>query len=387
MADIAGAGPDDPIGRNVRFNNADIMYGFHLNGTPTDLLVFSDRENDLLVFYAINPNADLVNITAENAIGTLLKEVTDPEQRNPGKAKIFKASAFDPEKFPASDVDEGDTAYGLCVYNSPVDDTWYVFVTRGGYSLVNQLRLEATDSGWVHWTLARELLLASKDYEVDDATGAISFEVGEQAEGLVADHQRGVVYIGQEEVAVYRVNAEPDDVEPGTTWKILTADYRIDEAKDYKDRVKDGEQVNLIQDIEGITLYYGKGCDGYLLISAQGVNSMAMYERNFKGSRYTIPQKDGNANQHVVNFTIEENGQTGATYVDGIQETDGFDVTNVPFGPLFPQGVLCSQDGQDYNAVSNDFSTNVKCIAWENFVKALHLRPANPYGYNPRNPN
>jgi myo-inositol-hexaphosphate 3-phosphohydrolase len=374
VADLAGASQSDPIGRDVRFNNVDVIYGFDINKTPADtsddadLVVFSDRQNDQLVIYRINPNSEQTTIGDATS---LLTEVSDTTQ-----GKIFRQSLQFPNKVPESDLNKKDTAYGLCTYKSPVSHDWYAFVTRNDYSVVNQLKLVAKSGGIVGWTLAREIVLAAEDTEMN-GNQVVEFDENEHAEGLVADHQLGVVYIGQEDVGIYRVDAEPNGP------SILTDAYLIDKAKKFVARIKNGEQVNLIPDIEGISLYYGAGNQGYLIASAQGVNSFALYERDFGGDRTSVPQTDGTVNAHLVNFSLDGNG---AKQIDGVQETDGLDVINLPFGN-FPAGVLCVQDGQDFDPIARDFSTNVKCVDWQTLSNTLGLRAPDTMSFNPRNPN
>jgi myo-inositol-hexaphosphate 3-phosphohydrolase len=62
------------------------------------------------------------------------------------------------------------------------------------------------------------------------------------------------------------------------------------------------------------------------------------------------------------------------------------DVINLPFGN-FPAGVLCVQDGQDFDPIARDFSTNVKCVDWQTLSNTLGLRAPDTMSFNPRNPN
>lgn len=98
---------------DVRYNNVDLLYGFNLGGQPVDLAVASDRENDTLAIFQINPTTrQLTDVTPEN----------------------FTKSIFG--------VDDGErTAYGLATYTSPVSGKSYAFVSQSETGKVAQLEL------------------------------------------------------------------------------------------------------------------------------------------------------------------------------------------------------------------------------------------------------
>src|ERR671919_2338066 len=84
-------------GVDGRYNNVDIAYHIPLDGEVVDVAVVSDRYNDQLRFWVIDPDgADAV---------TPLTEVTAEEQ----------AFLFSPDR---AAVDEEHTAYGVAVYQS-----------------------------------------------------------------------------------------------------------------------------------------------------------------------------------------------------------------------------------------------------------------------------
>ena len=59
-------------------------------------------------------------------------------------------------------------------------------------------------------------------------------------------------------------------------------------------------------------------------------------------------------NDYVTTFEIE----TGV--VDGVEHTDGIDVSNMWLGPDFPMGVFIAQDGS-----SDGGNQNFKLVPWE----------------------
>jgi myo-inositol-hexaphosphate 3-phosphohydrolase len=162
--------------------------------------------------------------------------------------------------------------------------------------------------------------------------------------GSVVDRERGIVYIGQENVGIWKYDAEPNGSNTGTL----------------VDTVKAIGGKNLTDDVEGLTIYYGANGTGYLLASSQGDNTFAAYSR------------EGN-NAFLGRFAIGSSGS-----IDGVQESDGADVTNVPLGPNYPFGLFVTQDGSNDPAVLveddgelENVSTNFKFVPWENIANAF----------------
>lgn len=215
--------------------------------------------------------------------------------------------------------------YGLCLYRSPVTGEYYVFVNDKG-GVVKQFRLEDRGNGRIGADVVREL------------------RVGSQTEGCVADDATGDIYIGEEGVAVWKYRAEPD----------------AGDSRSMVDSIEDG---NLDGDIEGLAIYYGAGGSGYLIVSNQGVNNYAVYER-------------AGDNRFIGLFHVVGDGETG---IDGASETDGLDVTSANLGPAFPAGVFVAQDGRN---ITPDERQNFKLVPWERIAEAMGLTIHS--GYDPR---
>ncbi|MBC1221812.1 phytase [Nostoc sp. UCD121] len=314
----------------IRYNNIDLQYGFKLGNQSIDIAVASDRNNDKLAIFKINPNPSnpgqyLENITDSN-IGT-----------------IFQASPFEPP-YSASTR----SSYGLTLYRSPVTNDYYVFTSRRETGDIAQFKLIDKGNGTIGAELVREFTVPT--IEGRDP----------QTEGMVVDQETGFLYIGQENVGIWKFQAEPNT---GTTGKLV-------------DQVRDLGGTHLTDDVEGLTIYYGKNGTGYLLASSQGDNTFVAYTR------------EGN-NEYVGNFAIGNNGP-----IDSVQESDGADVINVPLGSNFPFGLFVTQDGSNEPAkiVSDEgeeenVSSNFKLVPWENiantFPNSLNIDTTS---YDPRNP-
>ncbi|NDJ78625.1 MAG: phytase [Chloroflexi bacterium] len=263
-----------------RVNNVDVRNGFMLNDETVSLVTATNRTDNSLVIYAVDDETrQMVDVAAEPVISAV-QEV-----------------------------------YGLCMYVSPVDGTFYSFVNSSGTGEVEQYALTAQGD-----LVAAELVR--------------TFVVGSQTEGCVADDEAGMLFIGEEEVGIWKYDAEPGRGEERTM---------IDSV---------GEDGNLTADVEGMALYMGMDGAGYLVVSSQGSSEFVLYER-------------GGENAYVGTFSIVQTDT-----VDGVSGTDGLDVTSAPLGELFPDGLLVVQDDLNINPVSTQ---NFKLISWADVAAALEL--------------
>jgi myo-inositol-hexaphosphate 3-phosphohydrolase len=267
---------------------------------------------------------------------------------NSDTRQLTDVTAFDiPETI--FGVDDGEaTAYGLATYTSVVDGKNYVFVSQADGNKVAQLEITARLGAADNLEVTTEVVRIF-DVPVPEEEEAEEYQV----EGMVVDRETGYLYLGQEGYGIWKYAAEPNDnSEP------LLVD------------TVEGE--NLEADVEGLTIYYGEDGNGYLLASSQGDNTFAVYDRA------------GN-NSYLGNFAIE-----------GVEESDGADLTNVPLGDNYPAGLLVVQDGSNTPQVVfgdpedgeiQNFNTNFKYVSLADFADIFpNLPPYDPNAFNPRNP-
>ena len=205
------------------YNNVDILYGFQLGNQTVDLAIASDRKNDTLALFKIDPNTQqLTDITAGGILDTIFG------------------------------VDDGEkTAYGLANYKSPVTGKSYTFVTQADGNQVAQLELKDNGDGTVDAEIVRILNLPVPTGDVADS----------QAEGLVVDQELGFLYVAmEEEVGILKFSAEVNGGD----------DYTV---------IQPIDRDELVPDIEGLSIYYGDNGKGYLLASSQGDSSYAVFSR------------------------------------------------------------------------------------------------------------
>lgn len=205
-----------------------------------------------------------------------------------------------------------DDVYGLCMYKSPVTGKYFVFMNSKAGEIEQ-------------WELVANSQLI-------DAKLVRSFSVDTQTEGMVADDSTAIVYIGEEVAGIHKFDAEPGGSNEG---KLIA--------------LSSEENENIKYDIEGLTIYPTDSVNGYLIASSQGNYTYAVFER----------QGD---NKYLGSFRIVDGT------IDGVEETDGIDVTNVPLGKNYPKGMFVVQDGYNYEG-KKLLSQNYKYISWEEIEK------------------
>jgi 3-phytase len=266
-------------------NNVDLRYDFPLGTENVALVAASDRTKDGIALYKVN------------TMSRELEKVADISGVLTGKKE----------------------PYGLCMYRSS-SDQYYVFVNNKDGD-VEQWEVSDDGNGSIDATLKR------------------SFDVGTQTEGCVADDQLGKFYIGEENVGIWKYNAEPT----GGTDRVS-----VDKTK--------SAGGHIIPEVEGLTIYkWGEG-SGYLIASNQKHGSGLP-------STYTIYNRSGN-NEFLGTFQIVANGS-----IDGVSDTDGIDVASVPLGLDFPFGVFIAQDGENTGG-----NQNFKLVPWQKIALPLNLR-------------
>ncbi|MBL8268953.1 phytase [Steroidobacter sp.] len=204
--------------------------------------------------------------------------------------------------------------YGLCMYRSPKGE-YFVFANDNDSGAFKQWQLEARGNK-VGARQVRE------------------FAVGSQAEGCAADDGTGHLYIAEEDVGLWRYSAAPDGGSERTQI----------------DSVANG---HLTDDAEGVTIFYGSGDTGYVIVSSQGSNDYNVYLRN-------------GDNKFLGKFAIVASPEG----IDGTSDTDGIDVTSTALGAAFPHGVFVAQDGKNTNPSA---AQNFKLVPWERIAAALGL--------------
>ena len=265
-----------------RMNNVDLRDRFLLGGRQTILVTASDRTHKSIAIYALDP---ATRTLTDVAAGLQETNLSDP--------------------------------YGLCMYRSRRTGETYVFV-NDPTGLLRQWRLVATPESKVRAEVVR------------------SFAFNTQVEGCVADDEAGALYVAEEDVALWKLGAEPD---AGDRRTLVAA-------------VKDNPALK--DDLEGVGLFTQPRGRGYLVVSSQGNNTYAVFDRAGK-------------NRYRGSFAVAPNAAAG---IDGVSETDGLDVTSASL-PGYPGGLFVTQDGYNVNPPANQ---NFKFVPWRAIADQLRLR-------------
>jgi 3-phytase len=220
---------------------------------------------------------------------------------------------FDPATLTTSDYGFLPTPYepyGFCMGRR--DDGFYLVVTTKA-GTVHQMSVADGPQGPV---IGPERVLT----------------LGSQLEGCVAHDAADTLYVGEEDVGVWRFDLDPSG--PSTATEIARVD-RI--------RIKD--------DVEGLTILRDRGVD-YLIVSSQG------------DSTYPVYRIEGDRHVYVGRFAIVD-----GPGIDRVTQTDGLDAFSGPIGP-FPEGAIAFHDHED---VPNPGQQNFKIVDWRVIREALGL--------------
>lgn len=257
-----------------RVNNVDVRNGFTLQGQPVDIATASQRDNKAISLFAIDQGNGHVSWAGEIKTGL-------------------------------------DDVYGLCMYQNSENQIFTFINDQDGR--FEQYQIIDSSEGW-QGQLVRE------------------FRVASQPEGCVAHDQRAELFLGEENVAIWRLALDDQHSKPE---KIISA------------------SDSLVADIEGMSLYHQprkeQGAEGetqsYLVVSSQGNDSYVLYD--------SLPPY-----QMRGRFRI---GMNPENQIDGASETDGLDVTSAYLGEGYPQGLLVVQDGR--NLMPQEYQ-NFKLVDW-----------------------
>ncbi|WP_170800932.1 phytase [Stutzerimonas stutzeri] len=258
-----------------RLNNVDVRSGFRLGSKRVDLAVASNRDHNSLHLFAI-----------DRASGVL---------RDIGQIAT-----------PLSDI------YGLCMFQNRQGVTYAIANDKDGTFV--QYRLDG-QSGQPQGELVRR------------------FKLDSQPEGCVADDRGERLFVGEEDVAVWVVDARAEV--PAAPQKVI------------------GVGGPVYDDIEGLALYHGEGGD-YLVISSQGNDSYVVLDAQ---APYAVRGA----------FRIGLNAERG---IDGASETDGLEVTSANLGSIWSRGMLVVQDGRKRMP---EGTQNYKYLPWSAIADALGL--------------
>ncbi len=201
-------------------------------------------------------------------------------------------------------------AYGMCLWTRASDHALFGFVVLKD-GRIDQVAIDLSGAA-------------------PKVTTVRSMKLGTQSEGCVVDDRTGQLYVAEEDVGLWRFDADPSA--PVTAIPIAKVDGKT-----------------LVADAEGLALAPSGRNGGYLVASSQGDNAYTLYR--------------------LPGVTYAGRFRIGGGAIDGTSDTDGIDLMLGNFGPAYPQGLFVAQDGDNAPATQN-----FKYVSWASVKQALKLR-------------
>jgi len=265
--------------------NIDIRYGFQVGNDCLDVVALNERDDESIHVYAVDPFTRRLTRIDDGTIAT-------------------------------------GQNYGFTLYRHGDGRLFAYTGPDSGSAVIEQYEL------------------------VDDGNGQVTGSpTGWQfpastVEGMVGDDETGYVFLSEENVGVWRVDAL-DDMD-----QTLIAAV--------------GDASGLTADVEGIAIYHTAGARGYIIVSSQ------------LASKYTIVERQP---PHLP---------VGEFQVEGVGSTDGLDVLNLGLNATFPQGIFTFHNGAGGCGVDG---CPIQAVRWEDIVTEVGTLVIDTSSWDPRQSN
>ncbi len=287
------------------------------------LIVGTDKKAGLYVYgldgavKSFDPAGLLNNVDLASGAEQALVVASDRGDRAHSKLALFGLRFDDAMLRPLGTIPSGPgEAYGLCLQRRDVPTdlsviTAYAAIKDG---TVREIRLTRRPDGGYDGAIRR------------------TWKLGTQIEGCVTSPRSGDLYIGEEDVGIWRIRTMIADAAPQPE-KFASV----------------GEADGLVADVEGLA--YAMNPDGrdYLIASSQGDSAYAVFDAQGGGL--------------IGRFRIADGPR-----IDGTSETDGIELATGDFGPDYPAGLFVAQDGDNPGGAQN-----FKLVNWGAVRQALKL--------------
>ena len=317
QASAAEDAADDPaIWVNPDTPSASLIFGSNKRGG----LAVYDLAGKEVEYYPIG-NINNVDILYDFPLANKIITIIGCSNRTDQSIDLFQ---LDPQNGALTDISNGslqvdsnsiDDIYGFTFGQDQQQNKSYAII-NGKNGRMQQFEIITTPEGKLDLKLLREVQFDS------------------QTEGMTTDDKRGVLYVGEENKGIWKLQLDPGS---GDGKEFLTA--------------SGSTNPNIAFDIEGIT-FIEHGENDLLLASSQGNFSYAI----FSGS--------GDP-KHLTSFKVGASAR-----IDGVEETDGLDVVTQYLNADYPQGMLVVQDGFNHKGDSL-VAQNFKMISWAEVLKKL----------------
>lgn len=290
----------------------------NLSNPAASLIVATDKKSSIHVYdlagnklhSAPSPRLNNVDLRDIGGAAGVIVAASDRQDIANAQMAMFRLNtdAMRLVSIGAIPVGPGE-AYGMCLWQRASDGALFGFVVMKD-GRIDQVAINISGA---------------------TPTGKVvrSMKLGTQSEGCVVDDRTGILYVAEEDVGLWKFDAEPDGAVMPTP-------------------LAKAEGKEIVMDAEGLALAPSGADGGYLVVSSQGDSAYAVYK---------LPQAS-----YVGRFRI------GDGIVDAVQETDGIELVLGDYGPDFPNGLFVTQDGDNSPATQN-----FKLTSWADIVAALGL--------------
>ena len=331
-----------------RLNNVDLRYNIASGSKTIDLAVASNRDKQTLSLFSVSNNS--------------IQLVQDIGLRAADNNKIT------------------EEPYGLCLGKNKQNGRLYSFSPmKSGliyqhaiYSKNGQFRLRyirtidtaryltrAVDQHLINVTV-NEVVWES-DLEKNELSAEINEELRDrfQLEGCVVDDTNNTLYYGMENLGVFKFNLNARKYErPVLIARVLKA-----KSEPGSDSIEEGVP-RVINDVEGLAMLHGPNGQGALIVSVQGLNEYALFDRK--------------TDEYIGSFKLDH----GAG--DPVTETDGLDIISTPLGPEYPNGLLAVHDHLNTDGSKQVLNANYKLTSLTEILDFFPVLKFEGFTYNPR---
>lgn len=314
--DIPAAGQTDPVGTSNADAADDPAFWVNPANPAASIMVGTDKKAGLYSYGLDGKKRHFIDAGLLNNVdlwpmaeGAL---VAASDRNDPMNAHIaLFAMDMDGRFTPIGKLPAGKgEAYGICVQNGPTAAGERIIFAANKDGTVHEIAIGLGDIGYGSKILR-------------------TWKLPTQIEGCVTNPENGDLYIGEENVGIWRVRTSQPDAQ-------MEAFAQV------------GVEDGLVADVEGLAFAARDGKPDLLIASSQGDNAYAVF--------------DADTGALLGRFRIS-GGAIGAT-----QETDGIDLVLADGLPGYPGGIFMAQDGD--NAPS---AQNFKMVSWQAILDALGL--------------
>lgn len=316
-ADNIDDAADDPaIWYNKSNPESSIIYGSNKKGG----LVAFDLEGRQTQYYPIG-KINNVDVKQDVVIGSDTLDILGCTNRSDQSVELFsilkngEVSNLMGEKFKV-DTTKIDDVYGFCLAYPVANKRLYVIINgKNGY--FKQFELKSREGS----------------YELDLI---YEMQFDSQTEGMVSHDRSNSLYVGEENLGVWCLSLNKDEYSEIQFIKessVLT-------------------NKSIVSDVEGLSIY-DKGDKTLLFLSSQGNFSYAVFDMN-------------KSHNYLFSFKI-----IGSDNIDGVEETDGIEISSHNFSPRFNSGLFVAQDGFNYTNNSLD-AQNFKFLNMDDILNLYY---------------